>query len=171
MHSNTAWTPDRNQRVDCLKQQPRTVLDGPAVVIGSPVGAVLEKLVDQVAICRVQLNAIKARLLGMLGPHAKRFDDLRDLGAFQGARNGVWCFRSYEAYVSLRSDSTGRYRAGSAQEHRVGYPPNVPQLQENAPTSSMYRLRNEPPTFHLFPRPDSRCVRVAHAGGRDRGSL
>jgi hypothetical protein len=41
----------------------------------------LEKLIDQVAVCRVQLDAIEASMLSVLRTSPERLDDLGDLGA------------------------------------------------------------------------------------------
>ena len=40
--------------------------------------------------------------------------------------------------------------------------PAMPELQEDAAAGVVYRLRDEPPASHLFPRPNAGRVGVAH---------
>jgi hypothetical protein len=49
-----------------LKQEARPILKGTAITIGTPVNAILQKLIRQVAVTRVKLNAIKSRGRGAL---------------------------------------------------------------------------------------------------------
>src|SRR6266852_6671760 len=69
-HSDTVAAPHRNQRFHHLKQEAGSIFDGTTIHIGSLVNAILQKLIGQVAVTRVKLNAIKTRGFCALGRFA-----------------------------------------------------------------------------------------------------
>src|SRR6266436_3439652 len=75
-HAGTA--PHRNHRFNHLKQEARPIFERTAITIGSPVDAILQKLIRQVAVTRVKLNAIKPGGFGVLGRFTVIFDNARD---------------------------------------------------------------------------------------------
>src|ERR1700675_163682 len=76
--SHAVTAPHRNHRFNHLKQEARPIFERTAIHIGSPVDAILQKLIRQVAVTRVKLNAIKPGGFGVLGRFAIIFDDARD---------------------------------------------------------------------------------------------
>jgi hypothetical protein len=50
-------------RVDHLEQETGTILDGAAVLISAVIGQTGEKLLDQVAVCSMDLNTVEASLI------------------------------------------------------------------------------------------------------------
>ena len=58
---DAAASPDGCDRFHDFQQETRAVLDGTAVAVGPPVTSVLKKLVQQIAIGGVQLNAVEPR--------------------------------------------------------------------------------------------------------------
>ena len=59
----------------------------------------------------------------------------------------------------------------AVQVQRVGNPPNVPQLQEDAPTGVMDGLGDVGPAANLFVGPDAWGVRVANAQRGNRSGF
>src|SRR6266403_5438002 len=75
--SHAVTAPHRNHRFDHLQQEARPIFDRTAITIGSPVDAILQKLIRQVAVTRVKLNAIKPGGFGVLGRFTVIFDNAR----------------------------------------------------------------------------------------------
>jgi hypothetical protein len=61
-----------------LKKEARPIFDRTAIHISSPVDAILQKLIRQVAVTRVKLNAIESSGFGVLGRFAIIFDNARN---------------------------------------------------------------------------------------------
>jgi hypothetical protein len=60
------------------------------------IGAVLQKLVQQIAVGAVQFDAVKACLLGVGGAQPISCDDAFDFITFEGARGGIFNLRPYQ---------------------------------------------------------------------------
>src|SRR6266478_6490122 len=60
-HRDTVAAPYRNQCFHHLKQEAGSIFDRTTIHIGSLVDAILQKLIGQVAVTRVKLNAVKTR--------------------------------------------------------------------------------------------------------------
>src|SRR5467141_732107 len=69
-HRDTVAAPHRNQSFNHLKQEAGSIFDRTTVYIGALVDAILQKLIGQVAVTRVKLNAIKTRHFCTLGGFA-----------------------------------------------------------------------------------------------------
>ena len=74
----TRPAPHVDRRVDHFEQQACAVLDRAAICIGAVVGAVLQELVEQVAVRAVDLDTVEAGGLRVFRTLAVRGDDARD---------------------------------------------------------------------------------------------
>ena len=92
--------------LDDLQQQACAVLDGAAIWVGAVIGAVLEELVDEVAIRAMQLDAVETGSLGPLSRAAIVLDDAVD-------------FRRLKRAVRVRASPSRRGSRSGAS-----YPPN-----------------------------------------------
>ncbi len=72
VHADAAGAPDLDRGIGRFQQQTRAVLDRAAIVVGALVGAVLQELVEQIAVGAVELHAVEAGFLGVLGALAHR---------------------------------------------------------------------------------------------------
>src|SRR5690606_19922362 len=59
MHAYPTRAPYSCALVHDIKKKPRPILDRAAILVVSFIGAVLEKLVDQIAVCRMDLDPIE----------------------------------------------------------------------------------------------------------------
>ncbi len=75
---------DRGHGFGDLKKQAGAVLDGAAVGVGPLVAAVLQELVDEVAVRAVQFGAVEAGRLGPFGRATVVLDDAGDLARLPG---------------------------------------------------------------------------------------
>src|SRR5260370_42219199 len=64
--SHAVTAPYRNHCFNHFKQESRPILERTAITIGAPVDAILQKLISQVAVTRVKLNALKSLRLSAL---------------------------------------------------------------------------------------------------------
>ena len=78
--------PHRDGGIGDLEHQPGTVLDRAAVFIGPMVRAVLQELVEQIAVGAVDLDAVEAGRLGVLGACAKASTIAGDLAQSRAPR-------------------------------------------------------------------------------------
>ena len=70
---------------DDLEQQPRAVLLCSAIGVGAPVGAVLEELLDQVAVGGLDFDPVESGRDGVGGRLPEVADDARKLLRIEGA--------------------------------------------------------------------------------------
>ena len=70
MHADPTRAPHRDDRVGHLEHEAGAVLDRAAVGVVAVVRAILQELVEQVAIGAVDLDAVEAGRLGVLGAWA-----------------------------------------------------------------------------------------------------
>ena len=111
MHANPAGAPDGDDRVRDFQHEPRAVLDGAAVVVGAPIRAVLQELIQQIAVRAVDLDAVKARALGVLRAPLECRDDAGNLFSFQRSRRDERADRPQQVDMASRRDGAGRRRA------------------------------------------------------------
>jgi hypothetical protein len=71
--------PHGDGRIDGFQHEPRTVLDRATVLIGAVIGAVLQVLIQQIAIRAVDLHAIESGPFGLLCAMSVGRDDARKL--------------------------------------------------------------------------------------------
>jgi len=62
VHADAAGAEDGDGGVGALEHEAGAVLDGAAVLVGAVVRAVLEKLVEEIAVGSVKFDAVEARL-------------------------------------------------------------------------------------------------------------
>src|ERR1700674_2285142 len=84
-HRDTVAAPHRNHCFNHLKQEAGSILDRTTVHIGSLVDAILQKLIGQVAVTRVKLNAVKTRGFCALRGFSIILDNARDFSDFKRA--------------------------------------------------------------------------------------
>ncbi|MCY1525001.1 hypothetical protein D9M68_599640 [compost metagenome] len=161
MHAYAASAPYRNQRIGDLQHQSRTILDGAAVTIVTGVAAVLEELIEQIAIGAVKFDTIETGKLGVFRSGAEGVDDPGDFLDFQNPGYRIGAFRTQKADMALGSDRAWCDGKLPIQENRIGNPADMPELQENLSTLFMYRLGDETPAANLGIRPDPWCVGVS----------
>src|SRR5260370_17680345 len=77
--SHAVTAPHRNQCFHHLKQEAGAIFDRTAIHISSPVDAILQQLIRQVAVTSVKLDAIESSGFGVLGRFAIIFDNARNL--------------------------------------------------------------------------------------------
>ena len=99
MHADAAGAEDGDGGVGAFEHEAGAVFDGAAVLVGAVVGAVLEELVEEIAVGSVEFDAVEAGELGVLCAAAEGFDDAFDLGGFEGARSDEGALRAEEADV------------------------------------------------------------------------
>ncbi len=168
VHADPALAEHRDGRVRGLQQQPRPVLDRSAVAVGAQVGAVLQELVEQIAIGAVQFDAVEARRLGVGRRAAEVLHDPGDLLGLQRARGDERPLRPQQADRPFRGDGAGPHRRLAIQEIGVRDAADVPDLHEDPAAPVMHRLGHLLPALGLLGRPDAGDPFVADRLGRDR---
>ncbi len=140
VYADALGAPYGDRRVGDFQQQARAVLDGAAVAVGALVGAVLEELVEQVAVGAVDLHAVEAGGLGPLGALAVGLDDVGDLLGVQRARGDVGTLRAHQADVPLGGDGARRHRQLAIQVERIGNPPTCQSCRKMRPPAACTAL-------------------------------
>ena len=97
MHADTAGAEDGDGGVGAFEHEASAVFDGASVLVGAVVGAVLEKLVEEIAVGAVELDAVESGGLGVLCAAAEGFDDAFDLFDFEGSGSDEGTLRAEEA--------------------------------------------------------------------------
>src|SRR5690606_35225507 len=95
---------DLDGRVRRLQQQSRAILNRTAVFVRSLVRAVLQELIQQIAVGAVQFHAVEARRFRVFRAGAERLDDAGNFRKLQGARRHERTLRAQQTDVSLRGD-------------------------------------------------------------------
>jgi hypothetical protein len=85
MHADKVGAPDGDAGIGNLEQDAGVVFDRTAELVGAMVGAGLKKLVEEIAVGAMDLDAIEARTLCILGGQAELLDNGVNLAGFQGA--------------------------------------------------------------------------------------
>src|SRR5262249_24043850 len=159
-----------SHRVDDLEQEPHTVLDAASISVGALVGAVAQKLVDQISVRAMHLDAVEAgrkrvpRSLRMLRDDA---GDLRCLkrawrrDRFEAVRRECSCVRPNSGWGNRQG--TGGLKGG------MGDAPDMPELEHHAAATSMDRISHAFPTCDLLDGVDTWRADIALALGRDLG--
>ena len=127
MHADAVRRPNREQRIDCLQQEARAVLDRAAITIGPQVRSVVQKLIEQVTICRVKLDTIKTSALCVCGADPEILDDAGNFFGLQRARYGVRALRPHPGDMAFWRNGTGGDRKLAVMVDRVGNSADVPQ--------------------------------------------
>ncbi len=156
-------------RLRHLDQQPCAVLDRAAIRIDALVAAGLQKLVDQITIGRMDLDAVEPALVDCRQRSApKVVDDAGNLVTAQctrhrrldEGRNAVLDQHG----LGLRCDRRRRYRRAAARlQVGVRDPADVPQLRDDLATIGMHRVGDALPCFQLLGGVQARHIGIALA--------
>ena len=142
--------------VDNLYQEPTAILDAAAVAVRAFVGLIAQELIDQIAVGGVDLHAVKPGRHGVSRRLSILLDDAGNFGCFERARRGGRLKAFCREGLSLGPYGGGRDRRAAARlEGRVRDPPNVPELEHDAPPGDVDRFRHAFPTFDLLGAVDS----------------
>src|SRR3984957_18964096 len=76
--------PGGNHGVDDLKEETGPILNRSAILVSSLIAAILQKLVDEVAVTRVNLNAIKSGRSCVFDSSRVKFENARNFRFFNG---------------------------------------------------------------------------------------
>jgi len=171
VHADAAGAEDGDDGVGDLEVQPGTVLNGAAVGVGAVVGAVLEELVEQIAVGAVDLDTVEAGGLGVLSTLAEGLDDTGDLLEREGARGDEGLLGTDQRDVAAGGDGRGGDGKLAIEEAGVGDAADMPELGEDAATGLMHGGDDGLPRFGLLLVPDAGHLGVADAEGIDGDAL
>ncbi len=158
-------------RLDNLPQKTEAVFHAAAVNILATVGFRLQKLVDQIAVGRVNLDTVKTGLFRPLRRPAVIFDD----GGYFIDTQGAWSFigllsKGSMNHVAFQFDGGRRDRQIAIMETAMGCPPAMPKLHENGRALGMNRSDDLPPSQRLRVGVNPWAIRPAYAlFGHHRG--
>ena len=169
--ADAARAEDGDGGVGGLHQQAGAVLDGAAVAVGAAVGAVLQELVEQVAVGGVQLDTVEAGALGIGGGLAELLDDGGDLLRFQGAGRDIGTLRAEQADMALRGDGTGSDGRLAAEEGRIGDAADMPDLGEDTAAGLVHGAGDGLPALDLLLAPEAGDIGIADRQGGDGHAL
>ncbi len=161
MHAYAVGTPDGNRGIGDGQHQPGAVFNRAAVFIRAVVGAVLEKLIEQLAVRAVDLHAIETSALRVFRAAAVGFDDAGDFFRLQRSRPDERPLRPHEANVSGCRDGARRDRQLAIQKNWIGDAADVRELENDATTTFMDRLGDERLPAHLFLGSNTWRIRIA----------
>ena len=141
-HSDAIASPHALDRLDHFEQQTRTARDRAAIGIGSGIRQRIDELVEQIAICRVNLDSIKACSQSVA---SASFILLHDVGHLDDIERP-------------RRDERNEHPVGL---HRwVGNTPYMPELEEDPSTRGAYCVGDEPPALDLLATVNAGCPRA-----------
>src|SRR4029077_1571810 len=171
-HRDTVSAPHRNHCVYHLQQEAGAILDRATIHVGSLVDAILQKLIGQVAVTRVKLDAIKSGSLCALAGFAIVLDDARDFSDVQSAvrrrllpslrRRFQYCWILPILRVNRRADR------GYVRRVYMRGTPGVPELGEHVSALRVNGVRDSLPSRNLFVRIQDGCPEPSAARNRNR---
>src|ERR1035441_3205011 len=138
MHGYPIRTPDADGGICDFQHEPSAVFNGAAIFVGAVVTAVLEELVEEVAVSAVDLHAVEAGGTGVLRPYAVGLDNTGNLARLKGARDNEGPFRTEQADILTGRDGTGRDRQRAVQIAGIGDAAHMPKLEEHLPARDMH---------------------------------
>src|SRR5882724_351205 len=156
-HRDTVAAPHRNHCFNHLKQEAGSILDRTTIHIASLVDAILQKLIGQVAVTRVKLNAIKTRGFCALGRFAIILDNARDFSdvkrAVRRRLEPTMRRRLFYRWILpiLRVDRRADGGCAVRRVHMRGTP-CVPELGEHVSTLRVNGVRDSLPSRNLLVR-------------------
>src|SRR6266853_979709 len=156
-HRDTVAAPHRNHCFNHLKQEVGSIFDRTTVHIDSLVDAILQKLIGQVAVTSVKLNAVKTRGFCALSGFAIILDNARDFSDFKRAvrRRLQPTVRGRVFYrwilPILRIDRRTDRGCAVRRVHMRGTP-CMPELGEHVCTLPMHGICDSLPSRNLLVR-------------------
>jgi hypothetical protein len=151
-------------RLHYFEGKASAVFDAAAVLVGALVGAILDKLVYEVAIGAVNLNAVESGRVGVFGSLAEVFYHRFHFASFERARGrNFFLAVSREGFHIFRLHGRRSYGQLAILEERVGNGAYVPKLNENAPTRGVHGIGHFFPACYLVFAINTGCIDVAHA--------
>ena len=160
--------------VDHLGHQADAVFDRAAIGVGAVVGVVAKKLVDQIAVRGVDLDAVEAGAHRVGRRHGVLADEARDFRCLERARIAVvdpLALAAIGPDAARRAAVRGGHRRRAAEEVGVHQPTHVPQLQDDASAGVVHRLGDRSPALDLRVGPDAGRVDRSLSLRRDAGRL
>ena len=148
--------------------QTRAIGHTAAVFVVAQVRCSMQELVQQIAVCAMDFDAVEARFLRVLRTLSKLFDYALDLFDPERTRHFKLFLRTQQRDRSRRCNRARRKRLFAAQERRIAHAPNVPDLRQNQSTGLMHGGGNGLPKLGLLLAPDARNLRITHAHRRNR---
>ena len=134
-----------------LERQACPVLRAAAILIGPLIRPAPQELVQQVAVCAVDLDAIEASIPGVLGRPTELPDDIGQLAGLQGPGHRDLLFSLWRMDISFDGKRGRRDGKRAVQEVGMGDPSHVPELDENPAAGPVDGV------CHLLPACDLRC--------------
>ena len=157
-------------RVDDLEQKPHTVLDAASISVRALVGAVAQKLIDQIAVRAMYLDTVEAGGKRVPRSLRKLRDDAGDLGCLKRTWRGDLLEAVCREGFCVRPNGGRRDRQGTAGlEGRMGDAPDMPELRYHAAATGLDRAGHAFPACDLLGAVDTRRADIALALGRDLG--
>ena len=135
------------------------------------IGAILQELVEEVAIGAMDFHSVEAGGLRIPRAFAVCFDDAGNLADFQGPRDNEWALRAQQTDVSAGCDGARRDGQPAAEVAGIGDTADVPKLEEHSSARRMHSLGDDSPALDLLGRPDAGRIRIAHAARVHGGGL
>lgn len=149
-----------DHRLRNLEQEAHSILDGTAVRIGAVIAAVAQKLVDEVAVGRVNLGPSKPAAIALRAADAYACTYV-GISSSVSARGIAYGTRPAGVNTSpsiVMADAETHFFA-RWQEARMRGATGVPELRKNAPTGRVDAVRDCAPRHHLFIAVDARPPR------------
>src|SRR6185369_1689392 len=152
MHTDPAGRPDSQNRPYDLIQKPETIFHISTVAVGSLIGSGLEKLVDEIAIGRMDLHSVKPCFPGPFGCQSIILHDCRYFSGCQGARRfmGLLAEGSVDIIPFQPDGRRGDRQSFLLVKTAVGSPAAVPKLEKDRRSLGMDRSNHLLPGFGLF---------------------
>src|SRR5216683_1146321 len=170
-HRDTVAAPHRNHCFNYFKQEAGSVLDRTTIHIGSLVDAILQKLIGQVAVTRVKLNAVKTRGFCALGRFAIILGNAQNFSDAQRTVRrrllpSVRCGLFYRWVLPILRVDRRADRGCAVRRVHVRGTPCMPELGEYVPSLPMNGVGDSLPSRNLLVRiqtggskPSSACDR------------
>ena len=164
--------PDGDRSPRDLEQEASPILDRATISVGPFVTAILQKLVRQIAVRAVNLDAVEASAQGTLGASAKLLNNPWNF--FERERAG-----HRERHLTLFGigRAFGRYRRRRYRRLAIGLQigmrlaADMPELQEDPAAPGVNRIGDAVPSSDLTVRIHAGRAGIAIAADRDRRCL
>jgi hypothetical protein len=153
----------------------RVRFDSAAILVAALIAARLQKLLDQIAVGAMDLDAVEAGLQRVLRGLPERVDYARNFAGFQRPRRLVGNAlavgrRRLELGRDRHRGSRHRQRA-TGLERGMRDTPDMPELKEDHTAFGMNRIDDFSPSIDLLRRIDAGHAGTAKSRGRHRRSL